>query len=61
VDALHEKVKAEQEARMQRAIDNLEVSWESATILCVDSAFIIIQHVTVHLNSGRSCCGHIRC
>lgn len=25
VDALHEKVKAEQEARMQRAIDNLEV------------------------------------
>ena len=26
VDALHEKVKAEQEARMQRAIDNLEVT-----------------------------------
>lgn len=27
VDALHEKVKAEQEARMQRAIDNLEVHY----------------------------------
>jgi hypothetical protein len=34
VDALHEKVKAEQEARMQRAIDNLEVS--AAAVVAID-------------------------
>jgi hypothetical protein len=33
VDALHEKVKAEQEARMQRAIDNLEVSCGNLLLL----------------------------
>jgi hypothetical protein len=33
VDALHEKVKAEQEARMQRAIDNLEVSCGNSPLL----------------------------
>jgi hypothetical protein len=43
VDALHEKVKAEQEARMQRAIDNLEVSGGSSLLsLSVESAFIVV-------------------
>lgn len=48
VDALHEKVKAEQEARMQRAIDNLEVS-----LLVVFS----VQHIIFHpvRNSSFSC------
>jgi hypothetical protein len=43
VDALHEKVKAEQEARMQRAIDNLEVSLGSSLLLPLwTGAFIVV-------------------
>lgn len=45
VDALHEKVKAEQEARMQRAIDNLEVMSDVIYLFCV----LLQRHIALRL------------